>query len=199
MIASFRRVRTVLPAARPGPDRRSRARRGRGPGARHAVLRLQRRGDPRRLAGARRGLRRPSARHPLRAQGQLHARHRAPDARARQPRRRQLDGRGGRGAQVRLHAAPDRVHGRGQVGRRTRARRGARLSRHQRRVAGRTRPPRRHRRRPRREGARRAARQSRHRRREPSAHLDRPARQQVRRADRARAGALRGHGAAPRV
>ena len=67
-------------------------------------------GDPRRLPAPRRRVRRAPARHPLRAQGQLHAGHGAADALARQPRRRQLDGRGRRGAALRLRAARHRLH-----------------------------------------------------------------------------------------
>ena len=70
------------------------------------------------IAGAlprhRRGVRRLSARHPLRAEGELDAGDRAPAARPRQQRRRQFRRRDRRRAARRVHSGADRLHRRRQ-------------------------------------------------------------------------------------
>ncbi len=151
---------------------------------RHPRLRLRRRRHPGGVPAAGRRVRRRAARHSLRDEGELVAGHRAAGARARQRRRRQLHGRGGRRASLRLHPGRHRLHRGGQEPGRTGTGRGPEPAGHQRRVARRARtagPPGR---RPRRRGPGRPARQPRHRRPEPPAHLHRPQVEQVRRADR---------------
>ena len=192
--ASTRKTRRT----RPGPRLRRRPADARSPPPKGTpLLRLQRGRAPRALPGDRRGVRRLSARAPLRAQGQLDARDRAAAARARQRGRRQLDlGDRGRAAR-RLRPGADRLHRRRQVAARARARRRARPEGDQRRIGGRARAHRSDRRAARTRRARGAPRQPRHRRQEPSAHFDRPQDQQVRRAARRCARAVRDAGAPP--
>ena len=93
----------ILPTGAGARLRRRGARADRGV-ARHAALRLQRRGDRVALSRHRRGVRRSSARDPLRVESKLDARRAAPAARPGQQRRRQFGRRDRRGAARRLHS-----------------------------------------------------------------------------------------------
>ena len=151
---------------------------------RDALLRLRRRRRFARPTRARRRARRLPARDPLRAEGQLVARHRAPAQGAGRQRRRQLDGRGRHRAALRVSPGQIMFTGVGKSADELVARHRARAQDDQRRVAGRARSARSAGAGPADHGPGRVARQSGHRRAQPSAHLDRAQDQQVRRADR---------------
>ena len=101
---------------------------------RNPQLRLRRGHHPRRLPAPRRRVRRSSASHSLRAQGQLDASHRSTASRARQRRRRQLARRGRGGHALRVSARRDRVHRRRKERRRDRPRGHAGAAGDQRRI-----------------------------------------------------------------